>query len=74
MHPVIQTVFPQDLHSPRWGGSKKGVPIQWRLEEGEIHRVLHDPERVCDEIEDASVRAISPPRKPGYEMLRGSYA
>ena len=67
-HALLEAVFPVCPPSPRWGGAQPGVPIKWRLENGEIQRVLADPEQ-----EPAPRGGISPPRRPGYEMLRGDY-
>ena len=71
-HPVLEAVFPIHPPSPRWypKGWKNGTPIKWRLAKGgEIQRYLADPEQTREKR-----GGISPPRKPGYEMLRGDYA
>lgn len=68
-HPIIEAVFPIHPPSPRWGGAAPGVPIKWRLENGEIQRVLYDPEKATP----GPRGGLSPPRRPGFEMLRGDY-
>jgi len=65
-----EDVFPVTPPAPRWGGvSAYEGPIEWRLENGIIHRVL----KVADE-EVEPRGGISPPRRPGLEMLKGSYS